>query len=234
MLRYSLVAATLPLTLLLAGCPADDDVRAKQYRVTITNQTAGQPLSPPTLLVHTSDWQPFELGASASDGVEHIAEAGDNSLLLDAVRKNRAVIDAMSADAGLAPGATASITLKVRGGLFGPQYFSWLSMAGNSNDAFGAVNGLSLAGMAVGDVRSSEALSYDAGTEANTETADTVPGPASSGLAEGFNATRDDVRDAVYLHAGVVTADDGLATSTLSGQQRWDHPIARVEIERVK
>ncbi|MFE8070440.1 spondin domain-containing protein [Marinobacteraceae bacterium S3BR75-40.1] len=234
MLRYKALAATLPLTFVLAGCPLDDEVRAKQYQVTITNQTAGQPLSPATLLVHTADWQPFTLGEPASEGLEHIAEAGDNSVLLDAVKKDRAVLTAMSDEGGIPPGGRTEVTFKVRGGVFETSYFTWLAMAGNTNDAFGAVPALSLQGMAVGETRSVQALSYDAGTEANTESPDTVPGPASTGLGEGFNATRDDVRDAVYIHSGVVTADDGLATSTLGNAQRWDHPIARVAIERVK
>ena len=78
------------------------------------------------------------------------------------------------------------------------------------------------------------ARAYDTGTEANTESADTVPGPAAGGGAqEGFNAARDDVRDAVFVHAGVITADDGLTSSTLSFTNRWDNPVMQVEIERL-
>ena len=78
-------------------------------------------------------------------------------------------------------------------------------------------------------------LSYDSGTEANLETSDTVPGPAATGgLQEGFNAARNDIRDAVYVHAGVVTRDDGLDDSALSEIHRWDHPAISVLVERMQ
>ena len=50
---------------------------------------------------------------------------------------------------------------------------------------------------------------WDSGTEANSETAATIPGPAGGG--EGFNATRDD-SDTVSFHSGVISQDDGLTS----------------------
>ncbi len=101
-------------------------------------------------------------------------------------------------------------------------------------EGFVPVNSIDISGRGGGQSETYLAGSYDAGTEANTESADTVPGPAASGLAEGFNADRDDVRDAVYIHPGVVTQDDGPTTSTLGSSQRWDNPMARVDIERLQ
>ncbi|HFQ61119.1 MAG TPA: hypothetical protein ENK39_02315, partial [Epsilonproteobacteria bacterium] len=74
-------------------------------------------------------------------------------------------------------------------------------------------------------------VTYDAGTEANSELASTIPGPAGGG--EGFNAARDD-KDFVSVHEGVVTKDDGLSTSALTQMHKWDNPAASVSIERVK
>ncbi|MTI78708.1 spondin domain-containing protein [Marinobacter sp.] len=108
------------------------------------------------------------------------------------------------------------------------------SMPVNTNDGLAAIGGVDLSDLAVGESTMFLAVSYDAGTEANAESADTVPGSAASGVAEGFNAVRDDVRDAVYIHPGVVTQDVGLSTSTLGGRQRWDNPIAVVRIERLQ
>lgn len=74
-------------------------------------------------------------------------------------------------------------------------------------------------------------IAYDAGTEANTEAAAHIPGPAGGG--EGFNVARDDIADRVAIHSGVVSQDDGFAASDLTGQHRFDNPVAQVRIERI-
>ena len=73
---------------------------------------------------------------------------------------------------------------------------------------------------------------HHSGTEANTESAGTMPGPADNG--EGFNSARDDLADEVRMHSGVVTSDDGLSGSVLTQEHRWDNPTVRVVITRVK
>ncbi|MGI9283362.1 MAG: spondin domain-containing protein [Endozoicomonas sp.] len=73
---------------------------------------------------------------------------------------------------------------------------------------------------------------HHSGTEANTESAGTMPGPADNG--EGFNSARDDFADEVRMHSGVVTSDDGLSGSVLTQEHRWDNPTVRVVITRVK
>ena len=109
-----------------------------------------------------------------------------------------------------------------------------LTMLVNTNDAIAAVNGGDISGMAVGESRTWMANTYDTGTEANTETAATIPGPASTVQnKEGFNAARDDIRDEVHLHAGVVTSDDGLSTSALKYLHRWDNPAMQVIVKRI-
>lgn len=217
----------------LVGCPSDNPGK-RSYSVTVTNLTAGQPLSPLTLVLHNEQWRSFETGASASLGVEHIAESGNNEVLLDDVKSNRDVLASDSGAGVVLPGDQDSLTLTVNGRPFEDVHLTWLSMLGNTNDAFAAVNGLDLSNLSVGDSLTVTALSYDAGTEANLESADTVPGPAADGgLQEGFNASRDDVRDAVYIHAGVVTQDDGLADSALTERQRWQHGVATLTVERL-
>jgi hypothetical protein len=114
---------------------------------------------------------------------------------------------------------------------------SLASMLGNSNDGFTGVSGESLSALAVGASSERDLLSYDAGTERNTESADTVPGPATKdagGRREAFNAQRDDVINMVHLHPGIVSKDDGLPTSALTQAQRWDNPVARLTIKRTQ
>ena len=104
-----------------------------------------------------------------------------------------------------------------------------VTMLVNTNDAFGGLNGQSLDQLAVGQSAIFMAPAYDAGTEANSESAATVPGPAAGG--EGFNAVRDDM-DFVRIHPGVISDQDGLAGSALSGDHRWDNPVFKLVVTR--
>ncbi|MCG8383723.1 MAG: spondin domain-containing protein [Gammaproteobacteria bacterium] len=222
----------------LAACDSSSDndnttEMTRQYQVTITNLTAGQPMSPALVMTHSKDWQSFKLGEPASVGVENIAESGDVSVLMTAEAGNEAIYSQQAGAGILTPGSSELFEISTTA--TGTLSLSVLSMLVNTNDALAAVNGKDLSTLAVGDTTELYLMTYDTGTEANSETADTIPGPAaSSGNGEGFNAARDDVRDAVHIHAGVVTADDGLATSTLLSQHRWDNPVASVSIHRIE
>jgi len=114
------------------------------------------------------------------------------------------------------------------------------------NDAFGGFSSHDISNMEVGESMIIVAPAWDAGTEANTETADTMPGPAAQaagggGEAAGTSPERDDIVDAVRIHSGVVTsanADDpsleGLATSILDQSDRFDNPTMRVVVTRTR
>ena len=88
-----------------------------------------------------------------------------------------------------------------------------------------------MSSLAVNESLSRTSFSYDAGTEANSEAAGTIPGPADSG--EGFNEMRDDI-NRVAMHPGVVTQDDGLASSVLTSQYKFDNPVAQIVITRTQ
>ena len=109
---------------------------------------------------------------------------------------------------------------------------SLVTMLVNTNDALTALLNVDVSGLEVGASRQFITISYDAGTEANTELSGTMPGPADGG--EGFNSVRDDIADEVRGHPGAVTMDDGLANSVLNEIHRWDNPVARVTITRMQ
>ena len=71
---------------LLAGCPNDNDddmmgapAKAK-FEVTVTNETAGQPFSPLTLIAHKATAKYWALGEPVSVGLEYVAETGNRGL----------------------------------------------------------------------------------------------------------------------------------------------------------
>jgi len=217
---------SLGVAALLIGCGSDDNngqsaLVPADFEVSITNMTNFQPLSPVGVIIDNKG-ELFEVGSSASAALEKLAEGGDNSeLLANGIRS-------VSTDGPVLPGQTAVLTIRKP---FGEFSLSAFSMLVNTNDAFTGVNAQELEGMKVGESITLNTNAYDAGTEANSEAAGTIPGPADGG--EGFNAQRDDV-DIVRMHSGVVTKDDGLSTSVLTQEAKFDNPVMRVVIKRIK
>ena len=234
--QASIVMGTLA-GLLLVGCggsssSSSDDMDPPPppppvtyaYQVTVTNLTHAQPMSPVAVVLH-NEGQLWQIGESASNALEVMAESGDNSgLLSDAI--------AMASESGvgiLAPGMSETISVSIVD--TEPMMLSVATMLVNTNDAFTGVNAMALTNLPAGESISLTAGSYDAGTEKNSELMSSIPGPAGGG--EGYNEMRDDV-DFVAMHPGVVTSDDGLSTSVLTQAHRFDNPSLRISITRTE
>jgi hypothetical protein len=197
----------------------------RSYEVSVVNLTQAQPLSP--FAVVFSEFQGFRawrVGQAASPQLELLAEGGDNGELLEVTRS----IGSASDNGPLAPGATTVIDADVTES--GTVYLTAVSMLVNTNDAFVGITGADISALDTGESATWALPVWDAGTEANSELAGTIPGPADGG--EGFNAARDDV-DYVARHPGVVTADDGYAESVLTEQHRFNTPVAMLTIRRI-
>lgn len=230
-------ALAIMSSLILAGCSDDDDDKDVvtpepevvvpvnvSYEVTITNLTNAQPLSPVAVVLHDTG-SLWTIGESASTALETMAEGGDNSELLALEIVNASV----SGSAPLGSGSTETLTVTIE-----DQTDAMLSLATmlvNTNDAFTGLSNIDLSGLSVGDTWSAYTSVYDAGTESNSEAQGTIPGPADGGT--GFEAERDDV-DFVGMHSGVVSMDDGLATSVLTEAHRFDNPAAYIMIKRTE
>ncbi|TGD75716.1 hypothetical protein E4634_02220 [Mangrovimicrobium sediminis] len=208
--------------------PEPEPVVNAIFEVGVVNLTNGQPLSPIALALHDDSFAAFAVGAPASAGLELLAEGGDNSQLLEEVEGR---VEA-SGEAPLGPGGEETFVLELDGDDVSDLHLSVVSMLVNTNDAFTALNGVDVSAMEVGDTWMVNAVAYDAGTEADSEAAGTIPGPADGG--EGFNAARDDAADQVTMHSGVVTSDDGLPTSVLTQMHRFDNPVARFTVTRTQ
>ncbi|MFT5635750.1 MAG: hypothetical protein ACI89T_001204, partial [Cognaticolwellia sp.] len=154
-------------------------------------------------------------------------------------------------DAVTTLGATAPKSIGVMSTLLVPLLdidnlrISFTTMLVDTNDGFTGLNSANISNMTVGQTISFMAPTWDAGTEANTETASTMPGPAASaaggGASTGFDATRDDLFDLVHFHRGVVTSanasdggKEGLRASILTEADRWDNPTARIVVTRTR
>ncbi len=220
----------LPLAgiLTLAACGDSDNVTSatkQSYKVTVKNLTENQPLSPLAVLVHGASYKMFTPGGKASEGLEKLAEGGETASL---IAEASSVMGSATGSGPIGPGSEESVTVAINSS--SDIHLSLASMLVNTNDAFVTLTGQTLA-MAVGETKSYRAGAWDAGTEANSESAGSMPGPADGG--EGFNAARNDV-DFIHIHPGVVSADDGLASSVLDQSHKWDNPVINVTVERLE
>ncbi|WDE05983.1 spondin domain-containing protein [Thalassomonas viridans] len=192
------------------------------YEVTVTNLTYAQPLSPIAVVLH-GDSALWTVGEMASTPLEILAEGGDNSDLI----AMDAILASASGEGAVGPGASATLTVTTTDET--ATHLSVVSMLVNTNDAFTGLTAMDLSSLAVDSPQTWTLGVYDAGTEANSELAGTIPGPADGGA--GYDAERDDV-DFVARHPGVVTMDDGLSTSVLTQAHRFDSPAIKLTITR--
>ncbi|GAC35323.1 spondin domain-containing protein [Paraglaciecola polaris] len=230
-------ALLIALPLALSAC-GDDDTREVivevevpapvptpvdvSYEVTVTNLTNGQPVSPPAIVLHTEGTL-WALGEVPSVALERIAEEGtsDEFLTLGTV--------SAGGDGPITPGNNQTISVTIQD--ITNAKLTIAAMLGNTNDTFSGLSAWDLSQLEVGDSWTTNSPAYDAGTEKNTESAETVPGPATGG--EGFNPTRDDT-GFISMHPGVVSADDGLSTSALTVDHKFDNPVIRIKITRTE
>jgi membrane-associated HD superfamily phosphohydrolase len=196
------------------------------YEIIITNLTGAQPVAPVAVVLHTSGYSAGNVGTSASVALEKLAEGGDNAMLLSEANANASVLTSMGGAGVLMPAASETITASVsdNAGL----QISLAGMLVNTNDGFAAVSGLDISALTVGGSQTVFLPVFDAGTEANVETATSMPGTGGTG----FDAARNDT-GFISVHRGVVTADDGLATSGLNASHRFDNPALKVVILRI-
>jgi len=228
--RILMSSALIAVGLGFSGCGDSDemmmdDEKMPKYEVAVTNLTAGQPMAPAIVVLHSSGYKMYTLGESASVALETLAEGGDNSALLTEAQATTDVDEAVSVGALLKPGKSLSVTVEGD-----DDYLTFAGMLVNTNDGFVGLNSYHVSHLAKGEAETLSLSTYDAGSEANSETAATVP--AQGG--EGFNAARDDANSVIRLHAGVVTADDGLGSSALSAVHRFDNPTAQLTITRIQ
>lgn len=229
----TLIASGLLLTLTACGSDNDDVAETPtplptpveySYKVTITNLTYAQPLSPLAVVLH-NDSKMWMIGETASIALEKLAEGGDNSDFIS----DSTIIAAKSSEGVILPGSDRTVEVTTTD--INATFFTVATMLVNTNDAFTGLTGIDISTLEINDTESWNLNVYDAGTEANSEAMGTIPGPADGGT--GFDESRNDV-DFVAMHSGVVSQDDGLSNSVLTQAHRFDNPAIKLTITRTK
>jgi len=223
------------LALLVDGAPslASDDSsgfnsprgrgRGAAYTVTITNLTYDQIISPPVVVVHDGQFSLFDPGQPAGGELAALAEDGMTGPLVGLLEVSQGVADYAVAAGGIPPAASISVEVQIQGSA------KMLSVAGmlvSTNDAFVGLDGLALPFGLFNSSRgmTADAHAYDAGSEANTESCDHIPGPPCGN--PGMRVT-DGAEGFIHVHRGIQGTGDLDAT-----MKDWNNPVARIRIER--
>ncbi len=225
-MKLSVITLLAGTSLLLQGCPDNNNKINKTFSIEVTNLTNAQPFSPAGAVLHKAGYHAYILGNQASTALEELAEGGDNSALLTAADADINVTATASGSGIIAPGMSEVFQIK---GLSDEFKLSLVSMLVNTNDGFIGSDAVDISTLAKDGSMTLLVDVYDAGTEANDEAGASLPGQGG----EGFNATRDD-RDFVAVHPGIVSTSDGLTTSALDSSHRFDNPAARIVVTRIK
>lgn len=213
LMKGAFVTALLLLLVLVPASLASAHSRgAAQYKVTIKNLTSNQILSPPVFISHGSHYRLFSRRHFASNEVRLIAEGGDNGPATMRATASRRVYDVQTAGA-VTPGQSTTVTVR-------SPYHARLSLGAmlvQTNDGFTGVDRLRLDGLRT---RVIYLRAMDAGTEANNELNDYVPG---------FGGTmREPTHLRIRRHHGIRGVGD--IDPAVYG---WRGPVARLTITPV-
>ncbi len=228
----------------LSGAP---ESHAFTYKVTITNLTRSQPMTPPLVATHPGSGYLFAVGAAASPGLQQIAENGNLNRMQFRLQNDRVAnrntdytIAISSAappgplvpsnlPAGAAFPASTTFAITARPG----DSLSFAAMLICTNDGFTGVDGLELP-REMGGVVSIDTIAYDAGTELDTERfADLVPPcQALSGVSGAPGTT---TSNPALAEHGVVHPHEGIQGGHDLDPAKfgWKEPVARITVERV-
>lgn len=237
-----IVAASLALLAVIvlagSGSAVDASPPLRTYRVTLTNLTHGQPFSPGVAVTHNGSTNVFEVGELASNGIEAIAEDGNEAPAVAEVTGAPGVTDVHDIARPLTPSGrtvgpfTDNITFEIMA--HPGDRLSLAVMLICTNDGFTGLDGVKLP--ARGSVTYG-AASYDAGTENNTEQSSDIVDACSAlgpvhlpGDPDENNDATVDTNPHVPIHHHPGIAGTGELTVSDHG---WTDPVASVTIERI-
>lgn len=213
-MKKTLTALAVSTAFLATSAIADGyEKHWKTYHVKITNTTAYQVITPPTVVAHNGKYKMFEVTQPASVELATMAETGNPGPLSTAASEDGNVYSVkvgmqlneetgMMEPAVIPPGHSLVVTIEA------PKkaYFTVAGMLASTNDGF----------MAAVNVKAPKkhryahghGMTYDAGSEMNNEDCDYVPGPPCGGAmnkrAEFDEATGERISEGfVTIHNGI-------------------------------
>lgn len=231
MLRQTLSALALLGVVACDDDPAGPGDDSRTYEITLTNLTTGQLISPGVFVIHDNTVSVFAVGATASAGVQMIAESGDPAAARTALTGATGVedVDVSTAPAHRIGGTgSQSVTVTLTSDDPDATLLSVAAMLGCTNDGFVGARNVTLPTGST-DV-TVDLVSYDAGTEVNTGVGSDIPpgcwmfGPVTD-VTGGTGHTAEN--GTIANHAGITPIGD------LTAAHAWTNPAARIVISRV-
>lgn len=216
----TLLAAALAIAFLLAPTAAQAQP-GKTYRVTITNLTESQPITPPVVVTHRAGIHLFVPGEAPPPPLVPLAEDGDFAPLVEILEGIAQVHQVMVAsDAPIPPGGSATVEIEARGRAV---YLSAVGMLATTNDTFFGLDSYLLLGS---HWRSSlEVPAWDAGSEEDNELCQFIPGPPCE--SPGERAT-ENAEGFVHVSSGI----DGIGDLPAE-LWSWNNPVVRIDVTRL-
>ena len=187
---------------------------AEGLQLTVRNLTDGQPITPPIAVVHDADVSLLPTNADDVDGLEELAEAGQQAMLAESLRKITGVKSVVSFEPPpIRPRRQSTVSISASPG----DHVSVIAMLACTNDAiiFGT-----LVVHEAGTPSLSSGRVLDAGTENNDETAGTVPCQDGKGVS---GADAADGEGMLAPHPGI-TGDADLSQDS----HGWDGPAVQL------
>lgn len=203
----------------ILGLNSSSAAESKMYRVSITNLTKGQVMTPPVVVVHQPTFALFTLGEEASEGLKRQARDGDPTLLTEELGIDSGVNSFTVGGGVIFPGETQKIEFSGSP----TNQLSVSSMLASTNDAFASYRGLSLS-PSLGEGQSVFLYVYDAGAEVNDELCAHIPGPP---CGNGGVDTEDN-EGFVHFHPGLALQGD------LDTSHAFANIAARIVFEQIK
>ena len=238
----TMVVVAAALAAILAVPAIASAAEPRTYRVTVTNLTAGQPLTPVLFATHRANVGVFSVGSPASLGVQEIAENGNLAPLAESLGATVGVAEVFQGGMPLVPAGTPgaemfpdSVTFEISGDQ-GARRLSWVSMLICTNDGFTGLDSVRLP-RHVGQSVSFGTAGYDAGTEINTEDfADIVP-PCQDLIGVSSDDSGTGTTNPALAEGGVIHHHEGIQGSAdlVPEVHGWDvnAPVAEVTVERI-
>lgn len=191
---------------------------AQIYDVTITNLTGGQVLSPPIVYSHRHSFELFTPGEAVIPELASVAEDAANDPLVALLSAEPKVADVAVGSGFVPPGESITVRVKAWGHA---RNITALGMLVTTNDAFFAAEKRVPAFS-----NSTYATAWDAGSEANTQDCDHIPGPP---CGNGGVRVEDGAEGFVYVHTGIQDRE-----SLSAKYHDWRNPVAKITIRRAK